>query len=167
MLDLTSSTSGRIATIDLWNDANRFLWTHEFASPIVAMFELNDGIAPEVLVFYGKNMIESLKTNRYLLIGMSFLLHSNQWWAPFRRFTSASVKYSVKGSVTWASMKWVNEQSLWKYSLIKAMINPNPNSRPMIVALIKQPLFWDSNKSLQFLQHVSDRIEKEPTDSPI
>ncbi len=47
------------------------------------------------------------------------------------------------------------------------MINPHPNSLPMIVALIKQPLFWDSNKSLQFLQHVKDRIEKEPTDSKI
>jgi serine/threonine-protein kinase/endoribonuclease IRE1 len=60
-----------------------------------------------------------------------------------------------------------DEESLSKYSLIKAMINPDPNERPIIDAVIKHPLFWDSNKSLQFLQDVSDRIEKEPVDSPI
>ena len=54
-----------------------------------------------------------------------------------------------------------DEESICQYNLILSMINPDALSRPTIEAVIKHPLFWDANKSLQFLEDVSDRIEKE------
>jgi len=60
-----------------------------------------------------------------------------------------------------------DEESLSKSNLIQAMINADPNERPVIEAVMKHPIFWDPNRSLQFLQDVSDRIEKEPVDSEV
>lgn len=59
------------------------------------------------------------------------------------------------------------EESLTEYSLIKTMLSPEPNDRPSIETIAKHPLFWDAAKSLQFLQDVSDRIEKEAVDSSV
>ncbi|CAG2162652.1 unnamed protein product, partial [Oppiella nova] len=63
--------------------------------------------------------------------------------------------------------KLKTEDSFREFSLIYAMINSDPSARPNIESVVKHPLFWDPNKSLQFLQDVSDRIEKEAFDSPV
>ncbi|CAG2108280.1 unnamed protein product [Medioppia subpectinata] len=63
--------------------------------------------------------------------------------------------------------KLKTEETFAEYSLIYTMINSDPSARPNIEAVAKHPLFWDPNKSLQFLQDVSDRIEKEAVDSDV
>uniref|UniRef100_H2ZJM4 non-specific serine/threonine protein kinase n=1 Tax=Ciona savignyi TaxID=51511 RepID=H2ZJM4_CIOSA len=49
--------------------------------------------------------------------------------------------------------------------LIKRMLLTDPVLRPKSSTILKHPLFWDSVKTLQFFEDVSDRIEKEPPDS--
>ncbi|XP_069037129.1 serine/threonine-protein kinase/endoribonuclease IRE1 isoform X2 [Lepisosteus oculatus] len=51
--------------------------------------------------------------------------------------------------------------------LIGQMIRAEPQSRPSTACVLKHPFFWSREKQLQFFQDVSDRIEKEPADSPI
>ncbi|XP_076004015.1 serine/threonine-protein kinase/endoribonuclease IRE1 [Genypterus blacodes] len=51
--------------------------------------------------------------------------------------------------------------------LIERMISPEPESRPSTSCVLKHPFFWSLEKQLLFFQDVSDRIEKEPADSPI
>ncbi|XP_022243411.1 serine/threonine-protein kinase/endoribonuclease IRE1-like isoform X1 [Limulus polyphemus] len=52
-------------------------------------------------------------------------------------------------------------------TLVEQMLKSDPNERPSIQAVIKHPIFWCKTKQLAFFQDVSDRIEKEPTDSPV
>ncbi|XP_054160435.1 serine/threonine-protein kinase/endoribonuclease IRE1-like [Oppia nitens] len=59
------------------------------------------------------------------------------------------------------------EETMSEYSLINAMIASDPKDRPNIESVVKHPLFWTPSKALQLLQDVSDRIEKEPVDSPV
>lgn len=51
--------------------------------------------------------------------------------------------------------------------LIEQMISPDPEDRPSTACVLKHPFFWSPEKQLLFFQDVSDRIEKEPLDSPI
>ncbi|KAM4603468.1 serine/threonine-protein kinase/endoribonuclease IRE1 [Polymixia lowei] len=51
--------------------------------------------------------------------------------------------------------------------LIDRMISAEPESRPSTSCVLKHPFFWSPEKQLLFFQDVSDRIEKEPADSPI
>ncbi|KAJ8001333.1 hypothetical protein DPEC_G00168450 [Dallia pectoralis] len=51
--------------------------------------------------------------------------------------------------------------------LIEQMIGSHPESRPSTSSILKHPFFWSPEKQLQFFQDVSDRIEKEPVESPI
>ena len=45
------------------------------------------------------------------------------------------------------------------------MITTEPNDRPPAVAVLKHPAFWSKDKTLTFLQDVSDRVDKEEDDS--
>nr|XP_046227738.1 serine/threonine-protein kinase/endoribonuclease IRE1 isoform X2 [Scatophagus argus] len=51
--------------------------------------------------------------------------------------------------------------------LIEQMIDAEAESRPSTACVLKHPFFWIPEKQLLFFQDVSDRIEKEPADSPI
>ncbi|KAM9362809.1 serine/threonine-protein kinase/endoribonuclease IRE1 [Symphorus nematophorus] len=51
--------------------------------------------------------------------------------------------------------------------LIEQMISSEAESRPSTACVLKHPFFWSPEKQLLFFQDVSDRIEKEPADSPI
>lgn len=51
--------------------------------------------------------------------------------------------------------------------LIEQMIGAEAASRPCTAQALKHPFFWSPEKQLLFFQDVSDRIEKEPSDSPI
>ncbi|XP_028263825.1 serine/threonine-protein kinase/endoribonuclease IRE1 [Parambassis ranga] len=51
--------------------------------------------------------------------------------------------------------------------LIEQMICAVAESRPSTACVLKHPFFWSPEKQLLFFQDVSDRIEKEPADSPI
>uniref|UniRef100_A0A672ZXZ4 non-specific serine/threonine protein kinase n=1 Tax=Sphaeramia orbicularis TaxID=375764 RepID=A0A672ZXZ4_9TELE len=51
--------------------------------------------------------------------------------------------------------------------LIEQMISAEAESRPPTACVLKHPFFWSPEKQLVFFQDVSDRIEKEPADSPI
>ncbi|KAG8189962.1 hypothetical protein JTE90_009101 [Oedothorax gibbosus] len=53
------------------------------------------------------------------------------------------------------------------FYLIEHMIKSNASDRPTIAAILKHPVFWKKEKKLNFFQDTSDRIEKEPYDSPI
>jgi serine/threonine protein kinase len=51
--------------------------------------------------------------------------------------------------------------------LIEKMISEEPKNRPSALELLTHPVFWSKAKTLQFLQDVSDRIEKIDNDDPI
>ncbi|XP_047222223.1 serine/threonine-protein kinase/endoribonuclease IRE1 isoform X1 [Girardinichthys multiradiatus] len=51
--------------------------------------------------------------------------------------------------------------------LIEQMISADADSRPSTACVLKHPFFWSPEKQLLFFQDVSDRIEKEPAESPI
>jgi serine/threonine-protein kinase/endoribonuclease IRE1 len=47
------------------------------------------------------------------------------------------------------------------------MISKEPKERPTTKELLAHPIFWTKSKTLQFLQDVSDRIEKIDENDPI
>ncbi|XP_053551268.1 serine/threonine-protein kinase/endoribonuclease IRE2 [Bombina bombina] len=51
--------------------------------------------------------------------------------------------------------------------LVEVMISSDPLLRPSSKCVLRHPFFWSPEKQLQFFQDVSDRIEKEPLESPI
>uniref|UniRef100_A0A4D5RZY9 non-specific serine/threonine protein kinase n=1 Tax=Ixodes scapularis TaxID=6945 RepID=A0A4D5RZY9_IXOSC len=51
--------------------------------------------------------------------------------------------------------------------LIEQMLRTEPAERPSVAVVTKHPVFWAPKKQLDFFQDVSDRIEKEATDSAI
>jgi len=51
--------------------------------------------------------------------------------------------------------------------LIEKMISNDSKIRPLTKHLLSNPIFWSKSKKLQFLQDVSDRLEKIETDDPI
>lgn len=57
--------------------------------------------------------------------------------------------------------------SIMGYKLIESMIQHEPNNRPPIATILKYPLFWPRSDQLQFLQDVSDRIDKEENTSDV
>ncbi|XP_039269837.2 serine/threonine-protein kinase/endoribonuclease IRE1-like [Styela clava] len=63
----------------------------------------------------------------------------------------------------------LNKQECYSeaYDLIHCMLNVEPHLRPSAETVLAHPLFWSHDKKLQFLQDVSDRTEKEPTDSSV
>ncbi|KYN04749.1 Serine/threonine-protein kinase/endoribonuclease ire-1, partial [Cyphomyrmex costatus] len=50
--------------------------------------------------------------------------------------------------------------------LIKAMICSNPADRPPASAICNYPIFWNLAEILGFFQDISDRVEKDQSDSP-
>ncbi|KAM4632624.1 serine/threonine-protein kinase/endoribonuclease IRE2 [Discoglossus pictus] len=51
--------------------------------------------------------------------------------------------------------------------LIELMLSSDPQFRPSAQRVLIHPFFWTREKQLQFFQDVSDRIEKEPQESPL
>lgn len=52
-------------------------------------------------------------------------------------------------------------------SLISRMISLDAYYRPSTPAVLKHPIFWSNERKLNFLQDVSDRIDKEDSDSAV
>jgi serine/threonine-protein kinase/endoribonuclease IRE1 len=52
-------------------------------------------------------------------------------------------------------------------ALIEKMISVEHTHRPTTTAVLRHPMFWPSEKVLNFLQDVSDRVDKESFDSAI
>eukprot|EP00095_Tigriopus_kingsejongensis_P001876 maker-scaffold70_size417918-snap-gene-2.12 protein:Tk01876 transcript:maker-scaffold70_size417918-snap-gene-2.12-mRNA-1 annotation:"hypothetical protein DAPPUDRAFT_305906" len=52
-------------------------------------------------------------------------------------------------------------------SLVEQMIHQEQGCRPTAKAVLRHPLFWSKEKVLNFLQDVSDRVDKEDSDSAI
>ncbi|XP_001607831.2 serine/threonine-protein kinase/endoribonuclease IRE1 isoform X1 [Nasonia vitripennis] len=50
--------------------------------------------------------------------------------------------------------------------LIKAMVDSDPLKRPPAQAIHDHPMFWDAAQVLTFFQDVSDRVEKDGSESP-
>jgi len=53
------------------------------------------------------------------------------------------------------------------YCLIEKMLSIDPLERPPAHAILKHPIFWQTEKVLAFFQDVSDRVEKDSTDSVV
>ena len=60
-----------------------------------------------------------------------------------------------------------DEKQIGEKTLISSMISPDPSERPSITSILCHPLFWSKSKRLQFIQDVSDRIERELITSEI
>lgn len=53
------------------------------------------------------------------------------------------------------------------HTLIEKMLSSDPLERPPARAILKHPIFWTSEKILAFFQDVSDRVEKDTTESAV
>lgn len=53
------------------------------------------------------------------------------------------------------------------HTLIEKMLSSDPLERPPARAILKHPIFWPREKILAFFQDVSDRVEKDSTDSAV
>lgn len=42
LIHVTSSTNGKVETLDMTSGGDRFLWSHQFASPIISMYKLSE-----------------------------------------------------------------------------------------------------------------------------
>ena len=60
-----------------------------------------------------------------------------------------------------------SEDQIGERTLISSMISYDPSERPSITSILSHPLFWSKSRRLQFLQDVSDRIEREAIGSEI
>lgn len=61
----------------------------------------------------------------------------------------------------------VNKYPDIQVSLISRMLATEPSDRPPAQALLKHPVFWGREKTLGFLQEVSDRVDKEEEGSVV
>lgn len=59
------------------------------------------------------------------------------------------------------------DKAVMATKLIRSMIQSKPSDRPPIGTILKYPLFWSNADQLQFLQDVSDRIDKEERSSEV
>lgn len=59
------------------------------------------------------------------------------------------------------------EKTVLAKKLIRAMIEPEADNRPSVSVILKYPLFWSNSDQLQFLQFVSDRIDKLDRKDPL
>lgn len=50
--------------------------------------------------------------------------------------------------------------NIFASELIADMLNENHEKRPIADAILRHPVFWSEGKLLDFLQNVSDRVEK-------
>lgn len=57
-------------------------------------------------------------------------------------------------------LKEINHDEILSSELIADMISENLQVRPCADAILRHPLFWSEGKMLDFLQSVSDRVEK-------
>ena len=53
------------------------------------------------------------------------------------------------------------------HCLIEKMLSIDPLERPPARAILKHPIFWQTEKVLAFFQDVSDRVEKDSSDSVV
>lgn len=53
------------------------------------------------------------------------------------------------------------------HTLIEKMLSTDPLERPPARAILKHPIFWAKEKVLAFFQDVSDRVEKDSTESAV
>lgn len=73
----------------------------------------------------------------------------------------------LNGSYQLPHLEEETHENVVARDLIEKMISNEPQLRPSAPCVLRHPFFWSREKQLQFFQDVSDRIEKEPQDSPI
>ncbi|NP_001265824.1 serine/threonine-protein kinase/endoribonuclease IRE1-like precursor [Oryzias latipes] len=73
----------------------------------------------------------------------------------------------LSGEYSLSHFKEESNDDIIARDLIEQMIGANAETRPSTECVLKHPFFWSREKQLLFFQDVSDRIEKEPADSPI
>ncbi|KAM9305462.1 serine/threonine-protein kinase/endoribonuclease IRE2 [Gastrophryne carolinensis] len=73
----------------------------------------------------------------------------------------------LSGSYSLPHLQQETHANIVARDLIEQMISSDPQLRPSAPCVLKHPFFWSREKQLQFFQDVSDRIEKEPQESPL
>ncbi|NP_001085649.1 endoplasmic reticulum to nucleus signaling 2 S homeolog precursor [Xenopus laevis] len=73
----------------------------------------------------------------------------------------------LSGSYSLPKLQDDTHENVVARHLVEMMINSDPLLRPSSQNVLIHPFFWTPAKRLQFFQDVSDRIEKEPVESPI
>lgn len=73
----------------------------------------------------------------------------------------------LNGSYSVPQLQEETHDSVVARDLVEAMISSDPKLRPSASRVLRHPFFWAREKQLQFFQDVSDRIEKEPQESPM
>ncbi|XP_029433055.1 serine/threonine-protein kinase/endoribonuclease IRE2 [Rhinatrema bivittatum] len=121
-------------------------------------------IAPEVLV--GDPTNKPTYTVDIFSAGCVFYYVLSKGQHPFgdslRRQTNI-----LAGSYNLQCLLEDSHENVVARDLIEAMISSRSAQRPLARAVLKHPFFWSHQKQLQFFQDISDRIEKEPTESPL
>ena len=145
---------------------SKVLTSDQFSTEVSAALKGTEGwIAPEVL----KSKLERMtfkpsKPIDIFSMGCLFYYTISKGQHPFGDLLQRQSNI-LMGRFDIDSLK--TEETFSEFTIIESMLSPDPNRRPDIETIVKHPLFWDHSKALQFLQDVSDRIEKEPADSPV
>ncbi|XP_075421764.1 serine/threonine-protein kinase/endoribonuclease IRE2 isoform X2 [Ascaphus truei] len=73
----------------------------------------------------------------------------------------------LTGSYILPQLQEETHENVVARDLVELMIASEPARRPSAHRVLRHPFFWAREKQLQFFQDVSDRIEKEPLESPL
>uniref|UniRef100_H3C8K2 Uncharacterized protein n=1 Tax=Tetraodon nigroviridis TaxID=99883 RepID=H3C8K2_TETNG len=73
----------------------------------------------------------------------------------------------LAGEYSLLHFKQGSHEDIIAQNLIEQMISTEAETRPSCSCVLKHPFFWSPERQLLFFQDVSDRIEKEPAESPI
>jgi serine/threonine protein kinase len=157
----------------IWPNSDRkakisdFAFEKELAQKSTSMiFRTDDGwMAREILRSRTKTIIPTKEMDIFAL-GCLFYYVLNDGKHPFggQFYRQANI---LNDRPKMVELK--NENSLCKYHLIQAMINKEPSNRPSTNAVLKHPIFWDSETTLSFIVNVSNFLmeEKKKKDSPL
>ena len=100
-------------------------------------------------------------------LGLVFYYVLSQGFHPFdcgdRYMREVNIR---KGSYNLDKLEALGDSGEEATDLIETMIRANPRERPSAEEVMSHPFFWDNERRLAFLCHVSDHFEKEPRDPP-
>ena len=128
-------------------------------------------IAPEIMKNRGSGFKPSYAVDLFSMGCVFYYVHTkghHPFSDPNDENDKQKRQHNIEGDL--ASLKHLfdveSSENLVAYDIISGMISKDPSSRPPVSRALLHPFFWSLDKQLQYLQDVSDAIEKEDPVAP-